>query len=89
VNTAHSISTYSFSASSDELTNFTTFGDNSSSDSSLISDGDLLFYYTSSNTPCYVGIDFGSATEVILDHFELYPRSEGVTDASAFFGTIF
>lgn len=88
--TTSSISTYGFSASStDNLTGFTTFGDDSSSDSSVISDGGLYDYYSSSNSACYVGIDLGQDARVILTKFELYPRSAGVTDASAFFGNVF
>ncbi|EAR99597.2 IPT/TIG domain protein (macronuclear) [Tetrahymena thermophila SB210] len=71
------------------LNGFTTFGDDLSGNSQYLNDGDLLFYYSSSNAAsCFAGFDFGS-TQVVLTKFQLYPKSQGVTDASAFFGVIF
>ncbi|KAL4508253.1 hypothetical protein ABPG72_003557 [Tetrahymena utriculariae] len=88
--TSTSRSDYKFVADNNTpLNGFTTFGDDLAGNSQYLNDGDLLFYYSSSNVAsCFAGFDFGS-TQVVLTKFQLYPRSQGVTDASAFFGIKF
>ncbi|KAL4508252.1 hypothetical protein ABPG72_003556 [Tetrahymena utriculariae] len=89
--TSYSRSAYNFqSDDTNPLNGFSTFGDDSNGNSQYLNDGDLLFYYSSSNSAsCYCGFNFGSSTQVVLSKFQLYPRTQGVTDASAFFGTVF
>ncbi|EAR87205.2 IPT/TIG domain protein (macronuclear) [Tetrahymena thermophila SB210] len=71
------------------LAGFTTFGNDPNGNSQYLADGDLLFYYSNSQGgSCFCGLNFGT-TYVVLSKFQLYPRSQGVTDASLFFGTVF
>lgn len=82
--TPTSISTYGFTANSASLlSHLSTFGDDSKSESYMITDSALYEYYSSSNTAsCHVGVDLGSGSRAILSKFELYPRSVNKTDAS-------
>ncbi|KAL4484574.1 hypothetical protein ABPG74_019751 [Tetrahymena malaccensis] len=88
---AFSRNAYQFPADNlNPLIGFTTISDDPNGNSQYLNDGDLLYYYSSSSaSSCYCGFNFGSSTQVVLSKFQLYPRSQGVTDASAFFGTQF
>lgn len=68
---------------------FTTFGNDDKGNHEVIGDDNLLYYYSlSEGGECFVGLDFG-VSRVALSKFELYPRSEGVLDGTAFFGKKF
>ncbi|KAL4484526.1 hypothetical protein ABPG74_019703 [Tetrahymena malaccensis] len=90
VYSAQALTKYKFPSDQiNPLTGFTTFGNDPNGNSQYLADGDLLFYYSNSQGgSCYCGLNFGT-TYVVLSKFQLYPRSQGVTDASQFFGTVF